>query len=249
MANLILIASAGIVAGAMNALAGGGSFITLPVLIGAGLPSVIANATSTVALWPGAGLSAWVYRDGLCPIAGVPLRLMGRVTLLGGAVGGLLLLLTPSPLFDHALPWLLLVATLALAFGRGLGEMMRRRWRLPVVVAVAVQALLGIYGGYYGGGVGIMMIAVWSLLDAMDIKALHAPRTLLVCVANGAAVLAFTIAGAVAWPAALAMGAGGLVGGAGGSWAGRRLPAVWVRRSTLALCAIVTALFFFRTYG
>jgi len=118
-----------------------------------------------------------------------------------------------------------------------------------VVLAVTIQALLGIYGGYYGGGVGIMMIAVWSLLDAMDIKALHAPRTLLVCIANGGAMLAFIIAGAVVWPAALAMGAGGLVGGAGGAWAGRRLPAVWVRRSTLALCATITALFFVKAYG
>src|SRR4051794_36299065 len=124
-----LLAGAGVLAGAMNAMAGGGSFVTLPVLIGAGVPSVLANASSTIALYPGGVASAWVYRDGLGQVCGVPLRPTLVATLLGGFAGAMLLLFTPSSVFDRVLPWLLLVATLALAFGARLGPALRRHFR------------------------------------------------------------------------------------------------------------------------
>ena len=117
----LLLAGAGLLAGAMNALAGGGSFVSLPALIAVGVPSVAANASSTVALYPGGLASAWVYRTGLGDICGVSAKAMLAVTLVGGLAGSLLLLLTPSDAFDLVLPWLLLVATLALAFGRSRG--------------------------------------------------------------------------------------------------------------------------------
>jgi uncharacterized membrane protein YfcA len=248
MHQWLFLAGAGFLAGAMNALAGGGSFVSLPALIATGMPSVLANASSTVALWPGGGASVWMYRQGLRDVAGVPVRALATTTIAGGAVGGLLLLWTPSSLFDTLLPWLLLVATLTLAFGRRLGETLRRHRHLPRLAVLIVQALLGIYGGYYGGAVGIMMMAVWSLLDGADMKALNASRTLMVSAANGAAVLCFILARAVVWPAVLAVAAGAIAGGAGGAWLGLRLPATIVRRFTLALCAIVTAFFFVHSY-
>lgn len=232
----------------MNALAGGGSFVTLPALITAGLPSVTANASSTVALWPGGAASVWMYRDGLRPVADVPLAAMAIVTLIGGACGGLLLLLTPSSLCDRLLPWLLLIATLTLMFGPRLGALLRGLSRPPPAVMLGAQALLGVYGGYYGGAVGIMMLAAWTLFDGRDIKTLNAPRTLMVVVANGAAVLCFAIARAVRWRETLIVGLGAIAGGIGGAWLGRRLPAGIVRGVTLALCAIITLLFFIRTY-
>src|ERR1044072_489911 len=117
----LMLCGAGLVAGAMNALAGGGSFVTLPALIAAGLPSVAANASSTVALYPGGAASAWVYRDGLTRAEGLPIVPSLIATLVGGLAGALLLLWTPSSIFDRLLPWLLLAATVTLTFGPRLG--------------------------------------------------------------------------------------------------------------------------------
>jgi len=233
----------------MNALAGGGSFVTLPALIAAGLPSVSANATSSVALYPGGASSAWVYRAGLGPIGDARPRPMLVVTLLGGLIGSLLLLWTPTRLFDQLLPWLLLIATLTLAFGARLGPAPRRRARIGPRAVLAIQFPLGVYGGYFGGAVGLMMMAAWSLLLGADIKTLNAPRTLMVTAANSVAVLCFALAGAVRWDAALLVGAGALAGGYAGAHLGRLLPAAIARIATLALSATVTFLLFIRAHG
>src|ERR1700731_3468204 len=121
MTHFMLIAGAGLVAGAMNALAGGGSFVTLPALVAAGVPSVQANASSAVALFPGGIASAWAYRDGLGAVGAVALRPLLLATLVGGVIGAVLLLGTPAQTFDFVLPWLLLLATLALGLGPQVG--------------------------------------------------------------------------------------------------------------------------------
>src|ERR1700727_1738754 len=126
MNPLGVIAGAGVLAGMMNALAGGGSFVSLPALIAAGVPSVNANTSSTVALFPGQLASSWTYRDGLGPIGSVALRSLVVVTFIGGAIGAVLLLLTPIKTFDLVLPWLMAIATVALLFGARLGELLRR---------------------------------------------------------------------------------------------------------------------------
>src|ERR1700722_4302339 len=117
----LLVFGAGLVAGTMNALAGGGSFVTLPALISVGLPSVQANASSTVGLFPGTAASAWAYRGGSASLGTVSRRSLLLVTVVGGAIGAFLLLWTPSKTFDFLLPWLLLIATLTLGFGRQIG--------------------------------------------------------------------------------------------------------------------------------
>ncbi len=233
----------------MNALAGGGSFISLPALIAAGVPPVQANTSSTVALFPGGLASAWAYKDGLRSVGAVQLPALLATTLCGGLVGALLLLRTSSAAFTFVLPWLLLVASIALAFGRRIGEALRARWRIHMHAVLAVQFALGIYGGYFGGAVGIMMIAMWSLLDNCDLKSLNAPRTLLVSAANVVAVLAFIVADAVSWPETLTMLTGALVGGYGGACIGRRAPPGIIRALTLLATSGITLAFFVKTYA
>jgi hypothetical protein len=247
--SFFLILGAGLLAGAMNALAGGGSFVALPALISVGVPSVQANASSTVGLFPGTAASAWAYRDGLGPLDTVSLWPMSLVTLLGGAIGALLLLSTPSSTFDFLLPWLLLTATLTLALGRRLGEALRRRRPIPAWAVLCVQWMLGVYGGYFGGAVGIMMTAVWGLLEHRELKSLNAPRTLLVTVANTMALVIFIAANAVRWPETLSLLAGATIGGYCGALLGRRAPPAVVRAGTLFIAGCITVLFFVHAYG
>ena len=248
MDSMILTFSAGLLAGAMNALAGGGSFVTLPAMIAAGVPPVQANASSTVALFPGGLASAWAYRDGLQPVGGVPLRPMLATTLCGGLAGALLLLRTSPAAFTFVLPWLLLLASIALAFGRRLGAALRARWQVGAPAVLVLQFALGVYGGYFGGAVGIMMMAMWGLIDKRDLKKLNAPRTLLVSAANAVAVAAFAFAHAVHWPVTLAMLAGAVIGGYGGARAGRRAPANVIRGLTLLITFCITLIFFLKAY-
>jgi len=244
----LIVFGAGLLAGIMNALAGGGTFVTLPALISVGLPSVQANASSTVGLFPGTAASAWAYREGLGPIGTVALRPMLFTTIAGGAVGALLLLWTPSRTFDFLLPWLLLIATVTLGFGRQLGEWLRRRWHIRPWAVLSVQFALGIYGGYFGGAVGIMMTALWGLLDNREIKSLNAPRTLLVTAGNTAAVFIFIAAQVVHWPETLVMLVGAIIGGYSGAHVGRRAPPRVVRAGTLLVALGMTSMFFARAY-
>jgi uncharacterized membrane protein YfcA len=157
-----------------------------------------------------------------------------------------LLLRTPTTVFDFILPWLLLAATLALAFGSRLGEVIRRSRRLPSAAVLLLQFGLGVYGGYFGGAVGIMMLAVWGLLDRMEMGALHAPRTLLVSATNLTAAVLFIAARAIRWPETLLVCGGALLGGFAGAQLGRRLLPRVVRLATLTLTAGITILVFAR---
>jgi uncharacterized protein len=232
----------------MNAFVGGGSFVTLPALIGAGVPSVLANTTSTVALFPAQMTTSWAYRDGLGPIGTVTLRSLLITSFIGGAVGAILLLRTPIKIFDFLLPWLLAITTVTLAFGRQLGEKLRRRWHINKLTVLLSQFGLGVYGGYFGGGVGIMMMAVWGLLSDRTLKSFNAPRTLLVAAANAVAVLIFIVAGAVRWKYALVMLVAAVVGGYCGARVGRRASANIVRAITIVVSIGITLIFFVRAY-
>lgn len=248
LTTLILILG-GFFAGAMNALAGGGSFVSLPALIAVGVPPVLANTSSTVALYPGSIASAWAYRKGLSTIVDVPLKPLLFITVSGGVVGALLLLYTPSKAFDLVLPWLLLVATIALTYGRQIGGYLRQRISVPTGVVLFIQFLLGIYGGYFGGAVGIMMVAVWGLLGSHEIKSMNPARTLMVTAANTMAVLIFIFAGAVQWQATVIMLLSATLGGYFGALLGMRLPVRVIRIGTIMLTAFITIVFFMRAYG
>ncbi len=247
--EIALAAAAGLVGGAMNGLAGGGTFATMPALIALGLPSPIANATSNVALQPGALASAWGFRSGLEPLGGVRVRTLGAITFAGGLIGSALLVATPTDLFDVIIPWLLLIAFAAIAFGKRAADWLRARLTIGAPTLMIAQALLGIYGGYFGGGVGIMTTATYGLLAGLPPHRLMAPRTLMLAIANAAAALVFIAVGMVRWAICLPM----LIGAVAGGWLGARLgntlsPAV-IRAWTLAVTAVTTVVFFVRAYG
>jgi uncharacterized protein len=246
MASFILLSIAGLVAGAMNAAAGGGSFVTLPAMIFAGLPSVEANASSTVALFPGAIASVVAYRDDFRPFELVSLRVLLMVSLVGGLVGALLLLLTPSKTFDVIVPWLLLTGTVVFAFGARAGAWLRRFVRIGRRTLLCCQFLLGIYCGYFGGAVGIMTLATWSLLGMTDIKAMNATKTLVVGATNAVAVVCFIIAAKVWWPQTCVMLLAAVVGGYGGARIARRLAPDRLRMGITAFNFVITAVFFWR---
>ena len=246
MTELLLVAAAGFLAAAMNAAAGGGTFVTLPVLVFVGLPAQAANISSTIALWPGMVASAWAYRPDFKPIGDVSLTALLIASLLGGAVGAALLLATPARAFDEVVPWLLLVATLTLAFGRQVGDALRRQIRIGPATLLIVQFVLAVYGGYFGGAVGIMMMAAWTLLSTADIKAMNPVRTILVSATNGIAVLCFVAAGGVWWRETLAMLVGATLGGYAGARVTRMLDPRHVRIATLLFTAAITLAFFIR---
>jgi hypothetical protein len=250
MASNGVLVAAGFVAGAMNAVAGGGTFVTLPALTLAGLPATVANASSTVALFPGTLASAWAYRDEVRPLDDVATAALLTLSLAGGLIGALLLISTPERAFTRIVPWLLLAATIALALGARLGEALRAvGLRMGRPSLFTAQFLLGIYGGYFGGAVGLMMLAVWTLFTRVDLRSMTPLRVLMVAAANGVAVICFALSGSIRWRETLAVMAGGIAGGYLGAHAGKRLPAPVVRALILAITIVITAAFFLRANG
>ena len=166
------------------------------------------------------------------------------IGLAGGLVGAILLLVTPGGAFDLVIPWLLLLATLTFLGGRHLGDWLRRYVRIGRPAFLVIQFILSIYGGYFGGAIGLMMMAVWTLIDTSELKAMAPTRTALVSAANGAAVLCFAVAGAVWWPEMLAMMVSAIAGGYYGARFARHLPPPVLRWFVVALSATVTVVFF-----
>jgi uncharacterized protein len=248
-AGIALAAGAGMLGGAMNALAGGGTFATLPALIGLGLPANAANATSNVALLPGAAASAWEFRDELAPVGGMSVRLLSAITFVGGLAGSALLVLTPSRAFDFIIPWLLFTGFVVMAFGPRASTWLRARVTIGRRTLLTVQGLLGIYGGYFGGGVGLMTTAAYGLLAGASPRSLFSIRTLMLAVANLAAAMIFAATGLVRWEHCVPMLLGGILGGWLGAKLGKRLSHRLVRVWTLLVTAATTCVFFVRAYG
>jgi len=247
--TIFVAAGAGILGGAMNALAGGGTFATLPALIALGLPANIANATSNVALLPGAGTSAWAYRSELGPVAGISVRLLSALTFVFGLAGSLLLVLTPTETFDILIPWLLLFAFAVMVFGKRAADWLHARITIGRPTLLAAQALLGVYGGYFGGGVGLITTALYGLLANIRPRELFAIRTTMLAVANLAAAFVFIGFAMVWWWACLPMLLGSVVGGWLGALIGKRLSPRAVRMWTLLVTGVTTVIFFVRAYG
>jgi len=247
--GILLAAGAGLVGGAMNALAGGGTFATLPALIALGLPANIANATSNVALLPGAATSAWAFRKELGPVAGISVLLLAALTFVFGLVGSYLLVVTPAATFDVIIPWLLLFAFVVMALGKGAADWLHRRVTIGRPTLLASQALLGVYGGYFGGGVGLITTALYGLLANISPRELFAIRTAMLAVANMAAAIVFIGFAMVWWWACLPMLVGSVIGGWLGALLGKRLSARAVRWWTLLVTGATTAVFFVRAYG
>jgi len=244
----IFLLIAGLFAGAINAVAGGGTFISMPVLIYAGLPSVPANASSTVALFPGSLASIYAFRKDFKGFDNIPLKYLIALSLIGGCIGALLLVFTPSSSFDKIIPWLVLVGGFTFIFGKQLSRLLQSRLTISRSVMLVTQFILGIYGGYFGGGAGIMMMAAWSLLGLSDIKLINANKTLLVGAANSIAVVIFILSGKIWWPQTCIMLIATTIGGYAGAYYSRRLNQVVLRAVISGLIVIITVLFFYRAY-
>jgi hypothetical protein len=251
-AFLLFFASA--IAGALNAVAGGGSFVSFPALLLIHVPPVQANATNTVALWPGLSASAVAYVKHLT----LPLRLLIPLlvtSVAGGWVGALLLLKTPQHTFRHLIPWLLLAGTLLFSFGNKLrafagrkhiaGDLQELSWLAITIVSLA-ELLISIYGGYFGAGIGFMSLAMFAVLGMQDMHAMGALRTLLAVAINAAAVVTFIAARAVLWTQCIEMIAGALLGGWMAAHYAQKADPVRVRYLVIATGLAMSTYFFLR---
>ncbi|MCE9574399.1 MAG: sulfite exporter TauE/SafE family protein [Deltaproteobacteria bacterium] len=250
IADAVLVLLAAFLGGALNAVAGGGSFLALPALISIGVPAVSANATTAVALWPGSVASSFAYRRDLDQPRAVWISL-SVASLAGGVLGALLLLGTSNTAFLQLLPWLMLVASLTFTFG---ARFARRREgghgpsRGAMIGAFALQLAIATYGGYFGGGMGIMMLAYFAAIGMTDIHAMNGLKAVLAVIINGVAIVAFVSAGAIAWTPGLVMIGGAISGGWVGARLARRVAAARVRTFVTVVGWGMTAYFFWRAY-
>jgi uncharacterized membrane protein YfcA len=232
--------AAAFLAGAINSVAGGGTLVSFPTLIWLGLGSKIANATSTVAIWPGTVGSVWGYRRELRE-AEPRFRILVVPSLVGGLLGALLLSLTKPSTFDRMVPWLILFATLLFMAQGTVQRLLKtadtsgRRSTRWLAGAILFQLAVGIYGGYFGAGIGILMLAALSILGLTDIHEMNSLKVVFGGSINGIAAAYFVWAGMVYWPDVLIMAVGAIAGGYGGAGAARRLGRTAVRRIVIAI--------------
>jgi uncharacterized membrane protein YfcA len=250
--SAVFLFFAGVLGGALNSVAGGGSFVAFPALLFTGVPPIPANATNTIALWTAAAGSGGAYRNRLDASRRVLVPLLGA-SLAGGLVGAFLLLKTPAHTFMRVLPWLTLGATLLFAFGKKLAGARRSIVDHEATVAAVGSATLfqfavAVYGGYFGGGMGIVMLAMLATLGMTDIHAMNALKTVMGFVINGVAAVAFVVARAVYWPQAVVMIAGGVAGGFLGAHYAQKVPQAWIRWFVVFVGAGMTMYFFLKAY-
>ena len=243
---------AGVLAGGLNALAGGGGFITLPALIWAGDAPVVANIGGTIAVWPGLIATLFAYRRNLQG-GKHPLAVYLALAVCGSALGAGLLLFTTNAFFMALLPWLLLFATVLFIAGPRLSARLvaLRGGDSPFPRGLVFFLLfcIAVYGGYFGGGMGIMTLAVLVLIGMRDIHEMNALKSLQVMVINGIGVLVFTLSGKVHWPPALIMTLGCVCGGyAAGHWV-QKVEQGKVRMAIACLATAMTLYFFIQAYA
>lgn len=252
--NILLLVAAAFAAGIINSIAGGGTLITFPVLIWMGLDPKVANATSTVALWPGLFGGLFGYRRELENSSAILLRL-GLTSVVGGAIGAWLLIWTPSPIFARLVPFLILFATL-LFMAQGT---INRRLRLQSISgepkaswwlgAIVFQFFSSMYGGYFGAGNGIMMLAALGLLGMHDINRANGIKNFLGICINSIAVLSFAITGLVVWPSALLMAVAALLGGYCGARMAVRVKQTTIRRAIVTIGFVITFVMLWQLWG
>jgi uncharacterized membrane protein YfcA len=253
LVDSLILGAAALGAGVLNAMAGGGSFLTFPALAFTGVPVIAANATSAFAVSPGYLGSTLGFKAELAALPRARLLQEGLVCAAGGLAGAALLLVTPAKVFSAVVPWLLLFATLLFALGPKL--LARRQARLAAAQAPASSAGLArwlglgavaVYGGYFNGGLGILLMALYTVTGERDIHTANALKNLNSLVLSLLSVLAFAWAGAIAWPQALGMAVVATVGGyLGARWA-KRMAVGQVRAVVIATGLIMSLVFFWR---
>ncbi len=242
--TILLLIAAAFLAGAINSVAGGGSFLTFPSLVFAGVPAVIANASNTVALVPGSLASAFAYRGDIARIEEGHVKIWFFVSLLGGAIGAALLLFTSDKAFRQLAPWLLLFATLLFAFGGRISTALRGRLHASQVLMLVLLFPIAIYGGYFGGGIGIMILAAFRLYGLTDIHGMNGIKTVLSTALNAIASFIFIAAHQIWWRPTLLMMMAGIAGGYLGPLLARRMRPEIIRAIVIAVGIIMTVYFF-----
>jgi uncharacterized protein len=244
MVFLLLVAAA-FAAGAINAVAGGGSFLTFPSLVIAGVPAVIANASNTVALVPGSVASAISYRRDIQRLGQSRLKVWFVISVLGGAVGAVLLLFTSDKTFRLIAPWLLLFATVLFAFGARINRLLGAHVHSNEGLMFFLLFLISIYGGYFGGGIGIMMLAAFRLYGMDDIHGMNGIKTILSGSLNAIASAVFILAHKISWGPTMLMMVAAIAGGYFGPYVARRM-APWIIRAIVIMVGIAMTAYFFR---
>lgn len=250
--TLVFLFFAGVLGGALNAVAGGGSFIAFPALLFSGVAPIAANATNTVALWVGVTASTGAYRKHL-DISRRVMVPLAVTSVIGGFAGALLLLRTPAQTFLHVLPWLMFGATLLFALGGRLSRgsksgLAHDASRSALIFAALFELVVAVYGGYFGGGVGIMNLAMLAALGMTDIHAMNALKSVLGGIINGVAVVTFILKDAVAWRPGVVMIVGAIVGGYFGAHYAQKLPQAWIRAFVIVVGTGMTIYFFWKAY-
>ena len=250
--TIVFLFFAGVLGGALNAVAGGGSFIAFPALLFSGVAPIAANATNTVALWVGVTASTGAYRKHL-DISRRVMVPLAVTSVIGGIAGALLLLRTPAQTFLRVLPWLMLGATLLFALGGRLSRgsksgLAHDATRSALIFAALFELVVAVYGGYFGGGVGIMNLAMLAAIGMTDIHAMNALKVVLGGIINGVAVVTFVLKGAVAWRPGIVLIVGAIVGGYFGAHYAQKLPQAWIRAFVIAVGTGMTIYFFWKAY-
>lgn len=248
MISMIVAFFAAIVAGAVNAVAGGGTFFAFPALLAVGIPPVIANATCSVATWPAAAASAYGFRAHLQGNRRL-LPYVLVVACVGSAIGAWLLTITPDTTFELLIPWLLLLATLLFASRRHMADTLEQFPTFPRLLMLMVMiGGIAIYGGFFGAGIGIMMLAALQWLGMRHMHRMNAFKAVIGTVINGVAVIIFIYSDLVAWREGIVMVFGGLIGGYYGAKLSLKIPTIYVRRFVISIGLILSIFYFFRYY-
>jgi uncharacterized membrane protein YfcA len=243
--SYIVVFVAAFIAGAINSVAGGGTLVSFPSLIWVGLPSTIANATSTVAIWPGSLGGMWGYRRDLKGLPKVTYTLIVP-SLIGGIIGAVLLVLTPTDVFDRLIPLLILFATLLFMLQEPVQRIIKTGGKAHagsagwLAGALLFQFFVSVYGGYFGAGIGILMLAAFGIMGFSDIHQMNGLKNFLALCINGVAAIYFIRNGMVSWPHATLMAVGAVVGGVWGAGAARRIGPKGVRKIVIAVGFIMT---------
>ncbi len=241
---ILIVAAFG--AGILNSIAGGGSFLTFPALVFAGIPPVAANATSAVAVFPGyLGAAAGFRRE----ILNFPRKRLFHYLLLatiGGLIGSLLLLVTSNAFFSILIPWLLLFATALFAFGVHITRWLKNSSRPVKIHETSILLFVSIYGGYFNGGLGIILLAVFSLIGMTDLNQMNGIKNGMSFLLSAVSVAIFAIAGIVHWPEAVVMMFASTAGGYSGAMVAKAMPSSLLRCIIIAIGLIMTLIFFLR---
>jgi uncharacterized protein len=240
----IVLTAAAFLGGALNALAGGGSLVTFPALLFAGLNPIDANASSVVALFPATFVSAWAYRRSIFDATEVSVMGLSVSSLIGGLLGALLLLSTPTSVFAGLVPWLVLFSTFVFAVGNFAPLDLIRRLQLGPRGAVVVHFAISVYGGYFGGGIGFLLLAALTLFGMRDINAMNGLKMALVGIMTAASMAAFIVADVIRWWEVLPMLPSAVIGGYVAARAAQRLDQRLIKGLIVVLGTGVTAYFF-----